>query len=143
MPVYKIPLIVIMLFGSTAYCQHKTIVSENTELHPNGELKVHIIVTSKISKDPKLYEYYWKKSIERFTYDTSGTLLTEMFRVELHSSYGRPCDELIYKFVEYNSNGDKVWEFVSKCDCKREKYIRYHDGKKIIKQKKRRYTWKY
>lgn len=143
MPIYRIPIIVMIIFVTNAYSQHKTIVSENTELHPNGELKVHIIVTSKISKAPHLYEYYWKKSIERFTYDTSGTLLTEMLHTELHSNYGRPCEELIYKFTEYSHSGDKEWEYISKCDCKREKYTRYHNGKKIIKQKKRRYTWKY
>ena len=140
----QIICLILFCFSSIPlFSQNNISVVENTELHPNGELKMHVIVKSKVSKDPSLYEYYWKKTINKYTYDTSGTMLSEMTRIELHSSYGRPCEEVLYKFIQYTSNGKKDWEYISKCDCKHEKYLDYNKGKKIVKEKKRRFTWKY
>lgn len=78
------------------------------------------------------YDYYQKWENTYITYDAEGNKTSFYYSAHKRSTYGRPCNEIISHYITYHSSGQKHYEVIDQCDCKKTITKEYDESGKML-----------
>lgn len=133
--------ILINLICISAFSQYTTEKKSFVEHFQNGNVKSYKTVKQKKTKKPKIHDFYMRTDVKYQLYYPNGNKKLETKLIDKKGTYGRYCNEILFKQIEYYDNGQVRLERKSICDCYKEVTKTYSRSGKLLTREKIKNRW--
>lgn len=134
----KLLLLVLLSTPIGCVAQYKTTITTKVDTAKSGYIEQYQHIVTKSSKEFQLHTFYLKTdaTVTRFYPDGNKKLVYRS--IVKKGTYGRSCNEILFKQQEYYPNGKLKSSLSSHCDCHRIVERQYSsEGKLTFKQVQR------